>query len=194
MMSGHFSAAVPNLRIMETDIDRIPWDDDLFTAAPDIRDGHLYLPDTPGLGHRAGRGRTCQASAQTAPPQAASTRGHARPSPGLFLSVASRGRVIELAHRRPAWMVVCATMLGRLRVPSSDWHGSSETGLRGHLTVCRACAIKIDHNLSAWTRRWSWWWVDCARLKAAEDPQEYGLALRMPPLCRAKKAHFVQKR
>ena len=50
MMSGHFSAAVPNLRIMETDIDRIPWDDDLFTAAPDIRDGHLYLSDAPGWG------------------------------------------------------------------------------------------------------------------------------------------------
>lgn len=50
MMSAHFSAAVPHLRIMETDIDRIPWDDELFTTVPEIVDGHLIVPDTPGWG------------------------------------------------------------------------------------------------------------------------------------------------
>ncbi len=50
MMSAHFAAAVPNLRIMETDIDRLPWDDDLFTVSPTYVDGHLILPDTPGWG------------------------------------------------------------------------------------------------------------------------------------------------
>ncbi len=50
MMSAHFAAAVPNLRIMETDIDRLPWDDDLFTVAPRFEDGHLILPATPGWG------------------------------------------------------------------------------------------------------------------------------------------------
>jgi L-alanine-DL-glutamate epimerase-like enolase superfamily enzyme len=50
MMSAHFAAAVPNLRIMETDIDRVPADADLFTVAPNIVDGHLILPDTPGWG------------------------------------------------------------------------------------------------------------------------------------------------
>ena len=50
MISAHLSAAVPNLRIMETDVDRGPWDEELFTAAPEIRDGHLHLPDTPGWG------------------------------------------------------------------------------------------------------------------------------------------------
>ncbi len=50
MMSAHFSAAVPNLRIMETDIDRIPWDDDLVTHVPEFEDGHLVLPDRPGWG------------------------------------------------------------------------------------------------------------------------------------------------
>ena len=50
MMSAHFAAAVPNLRIMETDIDRLPWDDDLFTEVPNIVDGHLILPTTPGWG------------------------------------------------------------------------------------------------------------------------------------------------
>ena len=50
MMAAHFCTAVPNLRIMETDIDRLPWDAELFTAVPDIRDGYLHLPATPGWG------------------------------------------------------------------------------------------------------------------------------------------------
>jgi L-alanine-DL-glutamate epimerase-like enolase superfamily enzyme len=50
MMSAHFAAAVPNLRIMETDIDRLPWDDDIFTVVPTIEDGHLVLPETAGWG------------------------------------------------------------------------------------------------------------------------------------------------
>ena len=49
-MNAHWAAAVPNLRIMETDIDRLPWDDDLFTAAPEYRDGRLQLPTGPGWG------------------------------------------------------------------------------------------------------------------------------------------------
>jgi galactonate dehydratase len=50
MMNAHFSAAVPNLRIMETDIDRLAWDHELFTHVPEIVDGHLILPDRPGWG------------------------------------------------------------------------------------------------------------------------------------------------
>lgn len=68
MMNAHFAAAVPNLRIMEIDIDRIPWDRDVFTSEPPIEDGHLVVPDTPGWGtepdedalaaHPAGRRRS----------------------------------------------------------------------------------------------------------------------------------------
>ena len=50
MMSAHFSAAVPNFRIMETDIDEVAWRGELFTVAPEIEDGHLILPKTPGWG------------------------------------------------------------------------------------------------------------------------------------------------
>ena len=50
MMNAHFAAAVPNLRIMEIDIDRIPWDEELFTHLPPIEDGHLVIPDRPGWG------------------------------------------------------------------------------------------------------------------------------------------------
>ncbi len=50
MMSAHFCAAVPNLRIMETDIDRLPWDHELFSHVPEFDAGHLLLPDRPGWG------------------------------------------------------------------------------------------------------------------------------------------------
>ena len=50
MINAHFAAAVPNLRIMEIDVDRLPWDDQVFTREPPIEDGHLVLPDTPGWG------------------------------------------------------------------------------------------------------------------------------------------------
>jgi L-alanine-DL-glutamate epimerase-like enolase superfamily enzyme len=50
MMNAHFAAAVPNLRIMETDIDRIAWDHVLFDHVPEFVDGHLVMPDRPGWG------------------------------------------------------------------------------------------------------------------------------------------------
>ena len=50
MMNVHFAAAVPNLRIMEIDIDRLDWDDEIFTNAPPIENGYMVVPDTPGWG------------------------------------------------------------------------------------------------------------------------------------------------
>lgn len=50
LMNAHFAAAVPNLRIMEVDIDRLPWESELFTHQPEIREGHLVVPDRPGWG------------------------------------------------------------------------------------------------------------------------------------------------
>jgi L-alanine-DL-glutamate epimerase-like enolase superfamily enzyme len=35
---------------MEVDIDRLPWDQEIFTTAPEYEDGYLILPDTPGWG------------------------------------------------------------------------------------------------------------------------------------------------
>ena len=49
MMNAHFAAAVPNLRIMEIDVDRIPADSEIFTSPP-IENGRLVVPDTPGWG------------------------------------------------------------------------------------------------------------------------------------------------
>ncbi|MES1924319.1 mandelate racemase/muconate lactonizing enzyme family protein [Salinisphaera sp. T31B1] len=50
MMSAHVACAVPNFCIMETDIDRLEWDAEIFTHVPEYRDGHLVMPDRPGWG------------------------------------------------------------------------------------------------------------------------------------------------
>jgi L-alanine-DL-glutamate epimerase-like enolase superfamily enzyme len=50
MISLHLAAAVPNLRIVETDVDRIPWDHELFDEVPTIVDGSIAVTDRPGWG------------------------------------------------------------------------------------------------------------------------------------------------
>ena len=50
LMSAHFAATVPNFRVMEIDIDDVPWKDDLVSTPPRIEDGHLILPSGPGWG------------------------------------------------------------------------------------------------------------------------------------------------
>lgn len=50
LMSAHFCAAIPNFRIMEIDIDDVPWKDDVVTYVPEIEDGALRLPPGPGWG------------------------------------------------------------------------------------------------------------------------------------------------
>jgi L-alanine-DL-glutamate epimerase-like enolase superfamily enzyme len=50
LMSAHFCASLPNFRIMEIDIDDVPWKDDLVTEPPRIEDGYLILPTGPGWG------------------------------------------------------------------------------------------------------------------------------------------------
>jgi L-alanine-DL-glutamate epimerase-like enolase superfamily enzyme len=50
MISAHLCASVPNCRIMEYEVDEVPWKDELFTHAPVIENGELVLPDRPGWG------------------------------------------------------------------------------------------------------------------------------------------------
>ncbi|MEA2180081.1 MAG: hypothetical protein QOG77_3378, partial [Solirubrobacteraceae bacterium] len=49
-MSLHFAAAVPNLRILELEVDDVPWHDDLVDHVPVLRDGFVAVPDGPGWG------------------------------------------------------------------------------------------------------------------------------------------------
>jgi len=49
-MSAHLCASVPNVKIMETDVDSVPWRDDIITELPDIKDAYINLPKKPGIG------------------------------------------------------------------------------------------------------------------------------------------------
>ncbi len=50
MMNAHFCAVAPNFRIMEIDLDTVPWHDDLVTVQPSIEGGYLTLPTGAGWG------------------------------------------------------------------------------------------------------------------------------------------------
>ena len=50
LMSAHLCAAIPNFRIMEIDIDDVPWKDDMLTYVPEIENGELQVPSAPGWG------------------------------------------------------------------------------------------------------------------------------------------------
>jgi L-alanine-DL-glutamate epimerase-like enolase superfamily enzyme len=41
---------IPNLRIMEIDVDDVPWREELFTNLPQIENGYLHIPTGPGWG------------------------------------------------------------------------------------------------------------------------------------------------
>jgi L-alanine-DL-glutamate epimerase-like enolase superfamily enzyme len=48
--SIHLCAVLPNVRIMEIDIDDVAWKADLVSTPPTIRDGHILLPTGAGWG------------------------------------------------------------------------------------------------------------------------------------------------
>jgi L-alanine-DL-glutamate epimerase-like enolase superfamily enzyme len=50
LISAHFSAAVPNFRIMEFEADDVPWKYDLITKHLQVKDGHLAVPEGVGWG------------------------------------------------------------------------------------------------------------------------------------------------
>jgi galactonate dehydratase len=50
MMSMHLCAVVPNVRIMEMDVDQAPWVNELVTVTPKISGGYVCLPTGPGWG------------------------------------------------------------------------------------------------------------------------------------------------
>lgn len=50
LMSAHLCAVSTNVRIMEIDIDDVPWKDELTTQPMEIKDGYFILPTRPGWG------------------------------------------------------------------------------------------------------------------------------------------------
>jgi L-alanine-DL-glutamate epimerase-like enolase superfamily enzyme len=49
-ISSQWCAAIPNVRILEVDVDDVPWREELTTAVPEIADGVLTIPSGPGWG------------------------------------------------------------------------------------------------------------------------------------------------
>ena len=49
-IAAQWCAAIPNARILEFDVDDVPWRDDLVTALPEISNGELAVPSAPGWG------------------------------------------------------------------------------------------------------------------------------------------------
>jgi galactonate dehydratase len=49
-ISAQWCAAVPNMRILEVDVDDVPWKDELTTAVPDVSGGVMTVPSGPGWG------------------------------------------------------------------------------------------------------------------------------------------------
>lgn len=49
-ISASLCAVLPNVRIMEIDIDDVPWKEEIVTQSPEIIDGHMVVPSGPGWG------------------------------------------------------------------------------------------------------------------------------------------------
>lgn len=49
-ISASMCAVLPNVRIMEIDVDDAPWKDELVTKKPEIIDGYMTVPTGPGWG------------------------------------------------------------------------------------------------------------------------------------------------
>jgi L-alanine-DL-glutamate epimerase-like enolase superfamily enzyme len=49
-ISAHFCALVPNIKVMETDIDSAPWRDELFMTEVVYENGDMLVPTGPGWG------------------------------------------------------------------------------------------------------------------------------------------------
>lgn len=49
-ISAHFCAAIPNFKVLELDVDDVPWKDEIVTVVPVVRNGVMILPSGPGWG------------------------------------------------------------------------------------------------------------------------------------------------
>ena len=99
LMSAHFCAAIPNFRIMEIDIDDVPWKDDLVTTVPEIEDGCLKVPIGAGVGDRSRRGGDPRPSAE-APALTRTEPSHSSPLPLTRLPMGMRAAGFHVTASR----------------------------------------------------------------------------------------------
>ena len=99
LMSAHLCAALPNFRVMEIDIDDVPWKDDIVTYVPEIEDGQFAIAIWPRLGH--GPQRRCNKSASA---QEGSVRGEPDPRDryGPRLSIGCPFAIVGRTKKSPS--------------------------------------------------------------------------------------------
>ena len=83
-IAAQWCAAIPNARILEFDVDDVPWRDELVTATPEIVDGELADSRGAGMGSRRAGGR-----------RYARTRGGQARQPDRLLCLPERGHGAE---------------------------------------------------------------------------------------------------
>lgn len=49
-ISLNLATVIPNLHVMETDPEGVPWRPEFYTHAPEVKDGHMRLSERPGWG------------------------------------------------------------------------------------------------------------------------------------------------
>jgi len=47
---AHFCAAIPNFKVLEVDVDDVPWKNDIVTIVPEVKNGIFIMPTAPGWG------------------------------------------------------------------------------------------------------------------------------------------------
>lgn len=73
--SLHLCAVLPNVRIMEIDIDDMPWKGARVTKPPKICDGHIWRPRMERRRRREGAGGATSSAGPPLPPSASGTPG-----------------------------------------------------------------------------------------------------------------------
>jgi galactonate dehydratase len=46
-ISAHFCASIPNFKVLEVDVDDVPWKDEIVTVVPRIENSTFYMPTGP---------------------------------------------------------------------------------------------------------------------------------------------------
>ena len=111
-IAAQWCAAIPNARILELDVDDVPWRDELVTAVPEIADGELRVPAGPGVGGRGAGGRPPRTSlADDVSPSGCRERASRRRlSSHWTLSFASL-RAARIQARRSSCSLACGISL-----------------------------------------------------------------------------------
>ena len=104
-ISAQWCAAIPNVRILEVDVDDVPWREELTTAVPEIARRQADDPAGPGLGRRR-RTRTCCGSIRG--------RADAHPARGVRACAATTSRLLADMCRANALVAVKRAGSGHL--------------------------------------------------------------------------------